>query len=702
MRLPLLFSGLRVKLRQGGIVLRFAGCACLLSVAFAAPALAENARAKPAYPEEIVVTGERSQRSVKDTPSSVAVFRASDIDVLAAPNRLDQLLELVPNVQLGSGSEAPAIRGHDGTGVLQALPGFLGGARPRTTLQVDGRAIDYNEFAFGIAPLWDVDRVEVFRSPQSSTQGRNSIAGAIFIESARPTYDFENRFRAIWGDARTRQLSGAVSGPIVADQLAVRVTGDLRRGRASTRLSGPVEGVSLNREGSDVVRARFLAEPRAVPGLKVLLTYSHVGSAMPQVASVRPPFKARRNPAYLFGYFKIDVDSVTAAITTPVTGALESRTTLSWGDASIRRFAPRSFGETRIHGRDRSVETVLDWRPGGRISAIAGLHLLANDLDQQIDLAAALLGKGEFRDEQRSGGLFGELSWHATDRLTVTAGMRYQVDGKDRSGVLHTRLSDIPLDYQKTFHALLPKVSVAFDIRPQIKVGAMVQRAYNPGGVALNLRFRREDRFAAERLWNYEIFARGTLLGGRLSVASNLFYNAIEDAQRSQDFFIDTPGGQVGISDIANQPRARSYGAELELGYKYGERLSVRAGIGLLDTRITRTLFRQDPALGKRFARSPAVSAAVGIDWRPLAKLGLSSQLRHNSGYFSDDAETPDLRIAGSTTVDARASWRIGRFGLFAYARNLFDEFHLTSRGAAGFATANDPRQVGLGVEARY
>lgn len=685
-------------------MLRFVRCACLLSVAagIAAPALAEDDRAKPAGPDEIVVTGERAQRSLKDTPSSVAVFRRSDLEALAAPDRLDRLLLLVPNVQLGSGSEAPAIRGQDGTGVLQALPGFLGGARPRVTMQVDGRAIDYNELTFGIAPLWDVDRVEVFRSPQSSTQGRNSIAGAIFIETANPTFDFESRFRAIVGNARTRQLSGAVSGPIVGGQLAFRLAGDLRRGRGSTRLAGPVEGVSLNHDDSGVVRAKLLAEPRALPDLKVLLTYSHISSAMPQVASVRPPVEERRDPFYVFGYFKTDVDSVTAAITYPVTDALGSRTTVSWGDAAIRRFAPRSFGETRIRGRDRSFETVLDWKPGGPVSVIGGLHLLANDLDQQIDLAAALLGTGEFRDKQRSGGLFGEVEWRPTERLTVTGGLRYQVDAKDRTGVLHTRLSDLLLDYHKSFNAVLPKVSVAYEVVPDFKVGAMVQRAYNPGGVTLNLRYRREDRFDAERLWDYEIFLRGSLLGGALTVASNLFYNDIQDAQRAQDFVIDTPGGRVGISDIANQPGARSYGAELELAYRRSERLSLRAGIGLLDTRVTKTLFPEDPALGKRFARSPAWSAALGIDWHPVPDLGLSSQLRHNSGYFSDDAESPALGIKGSTTVDAQARWDTGRFALFAYARNLFDEFHVMSRGAFGFATANDPRQVGFGLEARY
>ena len=76
--------------------------------------------------------------------------------------------------------------------------------RPRVTLQVDGRAVGYNEFVFGTAPLWDVSQVEVFRSPQTTTQGRNAIAGSIFINTRDPTYAWEGKGRLIVGDRDLR------------------------------------------------------------------------------------------------------------------------------------------------------------------------------------------------------------------------------------------------------------------------------------------------------------------------------------------------------------------------------------------------------------------------------------------------------------------------------------------------------------------
>lgn len=157
---------------------------------------------------EIIVTGERVERTIAQTASSVSVVSAYEIERLAGADRVDQLLAAIPNVQLGSGGEGPTIRGQDTTGVLRDLPGFLGGTRPRVTLQVDGRPVGYNEFVFGVSPLWDVAKVEVFRSPQSTTQGRNSIAGAIFVETRVPTYDWEGGARLIVGDYDNWQASG--------------------------------------------------------------------------------------------------------------------------------------------------------------------------------------------------------------------------------------------------------------------------------------------------------------------------------------------------------------------------------------------------------------------------------------------------------------------------------------------------------------
>ena len=656
---------------------------------------------------EIVVTGERVKRSLKDTPSSVGVFDSRDIDRMAAADRIGQILERVPNVLLVTNRDAPIIRGQAAIGVLQGLPAFLGGARPRTVMQIDGRTVTFNEFVNGTGGIWDVDHIEVFRSPQTTTQGVNSIGGAIFVHTADPTYAFGGRAQLIGGEWNRRQASAAVSGPIVADQLAFRVSGDFYRSHSSTTMEGPVVGIdNLNLDRYWTGRAKLLAEPRAVPGLRILTIYAHTRAQAPQGELARPPLRERHDDDYRFGYFKSDVDSVTSIVTYPLASALEARTTLSWGKSHFRRFAPQGFGQTRIRGRDRSLETVFEWKARGPLSGVAGVNLQNTDLNQFIDLSIANLGTGSFKDRQRSAGAFGELTWRPASRLSLTAGARYQSDGKRRTGVLHMT-PDLPLDYDKRTHAILPKVSAAYDFSEDVRVGVLVQRAYNPGGVTLDPAHRAQLEFKPEYLWDYEAFTRAALFGGRLSITGNLFYNAIRDAQRELDFDISSPGGQVGLLQIISEPKARSYGAEVELSARATPRLTLRGAVGLLSTRITKTVASNDPVLGRRFAGAPAFTGTAAADWRPLRDLRVSAQVRHNSGFFGDDAETPNFQVNGWTIVDARVSWDTGRVTLFGYAQNLFDKFHIVGwdgphddPNTQGDLT--DPREIGLGLEARF
>jgi len=104
---------------------------------------------------------------------------------------------------------------------------------------------------------------------------------------------------------------------------------------------------------------------------------------------------------------------------------------------------------------------------------------------------------------------------------------------------------------------------------------------------------------------------------------------------------------------------------------------------------------------GKRFARSPHVTASGGIDWQATRRLRLSAQARARSGY-SDDLEGADAKVGAMALFDARAEYAIGRATLFVYARNLFDRFALIDRFADISASAEDPRMIGVGLETGF
>lgn len=655
---------------------------------------------RPSPDETIIVTGERTKRSRKETSSSVSVLNGRDVEAASA-NRVEDMLLLVPNVQLGTGSEGPAIRGQDTTGALQALPAFLGGNRPRTTVIVDGRRTNYNEFVFGTAGAWDLDRIEVFRSPQTTTQGQNSIAGAIFVYSEDPGFEREGAARLIAGNYRMRQVSAMVSGPLSSD-VAVRAAGDFRYARTTSRITDRVEGGDPNHDVYGLARVKLLVKPGGAPDTTLLVTYTHSQSQKPQILGLTPPFKERRDTSGAYGTFRINVDAMTATARHQLTQSLVADVTVTGGDSVARRLAPANFGQALNEGRDWSAEGVFNWAPAGALRAISGASRTHVRLKQFINLSLLDGSIGRFRDEQDSIGLFGEATLTVVPGATLTAGLRYQQDRQKRSGELTTNLGAIPLAYDRTFRTWLPKLSLAYDPGPDVRVGLLVQRAYNPGGTTLRFDIARPDNFEAERLWDFELFARAKL-GDGVNAAVNLFYYDMRNAQRLKAISIFTPlGRRVGFADLFNAPKARSYGAEAELSWRVYPRLSARLSAGLLRTKLIDAGPDYPEFTGNDFARSPTFSTAAAIDWNVIDGLQLAAQARYHSAFFTDEVNSDLVRVPAAAIVNLRAEYSIGRIKTFAYARNLFDRFVYVDRSGKDSAVAEPPREMGIGIEKRF
>ena len=84
-------------------------------------------------------------------------------------------------------------------------------------------------------PVFDVDQVEVLRGPQGTLFGRNSPAGVIKFDSAKPVFKTEGylqrRLRQVW---HARTLEGAFNVPVSDTVAAARLLPDAapRRPRA--------------------------------------------------------------------------------------------------------------------------------------------------------------------------------------------------------------------------------------------------------------------------------------------------------------------------------------------------------------------------------------------------------------------------------------------------------------------------------------
>ncbi|WP_162888127.1 TonB-dependent receptor [Sphingomonas mesophila] len=649
--------------------------------------------------EEIVITGERVTRSLKQTDGSVEVFDRRRLEREPGADRLDELLDSVPNVLLGNPGQGPSIRGQDTTGPLIDLAAFLGGTRPRTTLNIDGRAASHNELVFGSAPLWDVAQVEVFRSPQSTVEGRNSIAGAIYVRTRSPAFEWEGAARAMSDNRGGRQASAMVGGPLVEDALAFRLAVDGRRARPWSTLADRQRGADPVHDDYGLVRGKLLATPAALAGSRFELTLQHLRSKAPQTVTTLAPFEDRRDPLPIYGIFANRISSATLRGEVPLDASLDLLAIASLGQSRFRRFAPRGRGEALNKVADRSLETRIDWAAGDALRLSGGIHVLSSRLDQEIDLSA-IVGLGAFYDRQTALGLFGEVEWKLSPALSATVSLRRQSDRQRREGAIIGALT-LPVDYDRRFAFWLPRAALRWDVNDDLRVGAVVQRASNPGGISLNFVTGEPELLDAETLWNVELFGRARLLDGRLTLSANMFRNAHRDAQRAIARTFVGPRANLTWFELYNVARARTEGLEASAEWRPSERLSVRAALGLLRTRISDG--GEGVAFdGKSFARAPKRSLTLAADWTPLDRLTLSGRLRHHSGYFSDDLNSAARRIDAGTEADVRAAWSWRSFTLSAYARNLTDAFAVTYLLSPTVAVPNKPREIGIGLETRF
>lgn len=320
----------------------------------------------------------------------------------------------------------------------------------------------------------------------------------------------------------------------------------------------------------------------------------------------------------------------------------------------------------------------------------------------RTDETLHLRGLSAFDDTKKNLGVFGELNYRLSDRWTLTTGLRYQEDRIERSG--NSVLAPRPLDYQKTFSAFLPKVSLAFAATPDWTVGGLVSRGYNPGGVSLNLTTRNWAYFKEETIWNYELFTRASLLDGRLLLNGNLFFMDFKDAQYNIPVVV-SPG--VAQSYTINAEKAHAYGMELDLDYRLRDDLRLKASAGVLRTRIDE-MSGNTGYEHNEFARSPGYTLSFGPSWDVTERLNLNAQVRYLDGYYSDTANTKAYSIKAYTLTDARASYRFNdQVQLYGYVKNVFDDRSPTymqeNRGIGGIeASMTQPRTLGIGIKGTF
>ncbi|MDH5824984.1 TonB-dependent receptor [Luteimonas sp. RD2P54] len=416
--------------------------ACLL-VAFQASAQAQHPRQAPsgAAPDlqtldEIVVRGEKSERSLQDTAASVAVSTSVKIEQENLLSLFD-ILNRTANVSQMYGDRGFTIRG---------IANEAGAPNPLATIYVDGAALPSQVSDVGPTDLWDIAQVEVLRGPQSTIQGENALAGAIVLRTEDPTMDWSGRARVLLSDPSDRRVAFAGGGPLVADELAFRVAVEDRS--FDGFVDNPTRGVGEDERESTMARAKLLWTPGGIEGLTARLTYT----------------RDDRQGPYMYAYSRNDVpdhydhrintsdypggsDALGRIATLEVDHVLSGRWSVSavtaWSDTDMRRSfdtdlseRPEAYGDTDEQYGTVSQELRVHYA-GDRLRGLAGLYGSQRDMDNAsvnrtnvetpvATIAAVLQGAGlDAATAQQVAGLYAQ----AVPVIPVD----YASDGRSRS-----------------------------------------------------------------------------------------------------------------------------------------------------------------------------------------------------------------------------------------------------------------------------
>ncbi|MEM6817397.1 MAG: TonB-dependent receptor [Pseudomonadota bacterium] len=220
--------------------------------------------------DEVVVSGQKIERSLQDTVTSVAVFDEATIEEQNFIT-LGDILNQTANVSTAFNEGIITIRGVRNTGA-----GVGDNTSNVSAVYVDGVFLAPGLFTSGALNLWDIESAEIFRGPQSTVQGRNALAGAVVLNTVDPSDELEGAVQLQYGEFNSQRLSGAVSLP-VSDTFGIRLAVD------DTSTDGWITNPTLNTDESDrreatTFRAKALWTPASVDGLSLSLNYTNIDS----------------------------------------------------------------------------------------------------------------------------------------------------------------------------------------------------------------------------------------------------------------------------------------------------------------------------------------------------------------------------------------------------------------------------------------
>ena len=757
--------------------------ALLLGVAmgsiFAAAAASAQAVASDSGVEEITVTAERRSENLQKVPVSVGVIGGADERNFTSGGD-DTLLTLsgrVPSLYVESttGRIFPRfyIRG------LGNIDFYLGASQPVSIIQDD---IVLEHVVLKSNPVFDVNQIEVLRGPQGSLFGRNTPAGIIKFDTNRPTQTLQGQAQASYGSFNTITFDGGVGGPIVADKVAFRISALYQHrddyvdntftGTSADGTVTPKKNAMGGFNEKDV-RLQLLLTP--TDKLSVLLSghardydgtatlfergYLIKGSNTPVGPRDQVSYdEADNNPqAYkTYGasaHVSYDFDFATlTSITGYETTSGYSRGDTDGGAAANFPFngVANGFGESQgqIRDLDQWTQEVrfasngqdrLKWQVGG----IYFDNRDTTDFYQRgVFLTTAARNPNNWvrlHDINTSWGIFGQLSYALTDKLTVTGGVRETKDTKSTrllktadtaagvvtyTGRRYVRLSDTVPSWD---------ASLLYQIDPNVSVYARAARGFRGPTIQGRSAVFNADFTTAnsEKNTSFEAGFKSSLWDNKLRLNATAFAYTVKDIQLNGN---DSNGNGV----LFNADKAKAYGLEGDAELRPVRNLTLTAGASYLHSAIhDKNVYAQACSLNGVLVctvENPLIIRGTGTGTTYFAQIN-GNPLPNAPEYNLNFSGRYDFLLSNGGKLFVATDWNVqgytsfvlyktkeftsngnfegglkagyaadgGKYELSVFARNITNEKNLKGVIENYMAAVyNDPRIIGVSVGAKF
>ena len=674
-----------------------------LALPLAAPAMAQSRGTI----ETVTVTARLRAEDLQTVPVSVSAVDASALSSNLI-NNISQISQLVPSLNYNSPNPRNTsftIRGL-GSSVL-AIAQSNDGLESGVGFYVDG--VYHGRPATAAFDFMDIERVEVLRGPQGTVFGKNTTAGAISVVTKAPSFDTDILGEVSAGDFGYYQLKGTMTGALVDDLVAGRVSFAMTKRRGN--LYNTIVGGTENTIGNMAIRGEVLYQPTSDFHFRLGADYSEfndrcctqvyvINGATLKAAARQYPSMATAlgyNPPSLNPYDrKTDIDAALKVATDE--GGVNANAdwnlgavTLTsitawrwwnWDAANDRDYTSLSIQtqqhipsyqnqfsqELRIASNDKAVvEYVagLYWfqqRITGHPITVYGSQASFWLLGPAPTTPANLLdGDGSFGDTKftsSSYAAFGEATWHVTDTIALTGGVRYTYEDKYGSyatavsgglatastTLINMKLSILrPQSYTARVSNGSPsgRAAISWQATDEIMAYASYARGSKSGGINMsglplnpsNLPALSTAVIKPEQNTTIEVGVKTKLFDDHLLVNFDAFNTQVQDFQTN---IVDTaPGALRGY--LANIPGVRSQGFELDSNLvleNYSGHLSGAYTAGKY------TSYAQGPCALENIAASTTVCNLTG---RPLSGLpqwviSAGGEYSHPVSFFGVDA----------------------------------------------------------------